>query len=379
MPPTKLGRAPRRSSAASLRLHTEPPRLGESISSTLDRAGSLWNRSRQAMVHEITGMSLGKFGDPDWIPDARARRSLASALNVSADHLAKFAAASGRTSLLMSPAIRHAYCPLCFERHRSDHELPGFQLDWGRLWLTHCRVHLTPLFDWKATGRQGDRQMPPEWFMGRSSFRAAPRLWLNRHLKQARWYARIDPHRGEAYEQWKALLKFETALYCMGIGNPKEPPDEVGLTYEEVLSQLATLLLAKPWNREHPLPAFKLDPQFCDKDVFHLPAFELASRHATSSLRSRLSFIAGRRALILFVANVLGAVDHPLRFTYVRPSPSPGSRVWFDILLSLIRNRERGMEILAKADAYRQAATSSGGVHSCSDEVSRKAKGQRHG
>jgi len=363
VPPPELSRALGRSSATSLRLHTAPPRLGESISSALDRAGSLWSLSRQTLIHEITGMSPGNFGDPDWIPDLRARRSLAAALNVTATHLAHFAAASGRTSLLMAPPARHAYCPLCFAQDRSGGKLPGFQLDWGRFWLTHCRVHLTPLFDWKATGRLGDRWMPPKWLVGKSSFRPDPRFWLNRHLKWARWYAQIGPHHGEAYEQWKALLMFETALYCTGIGGPKGLPDETGRSYEEILSQLMTLLLAKPQNRQHPLPAFKLDPQFCDQDVFHLPASELAHQRTlitTSSLRSKLPSIAGRRALILLVANVLGAVDHPLRFTYVRPSPAPGSKAWPGILLSLIRSRDRGTEILAKADAYRQAATSSG-------------------
>lgn len=363
MPSTNLNKAIRQSSNPSLQLRTAPPRLGESISSVLDRACSLWNLSRSSLIREITGMSPGDFGDPDGIPNVQALCSLASALNVKSSHLAQFAAAPGRTSLLMAPPARHAYCPLCFARDRSAERLPGFQLDWGRFWLTHCRIHLTPLFDWKVIGPAGERWLPPEWLVGDSSFRPAPQSWLNRNLKWARWYARIGPRHGEAYEQWKALLMFETALYCTGIGGPKGPPYEESRSYEEILSQVMTLFLTKPRNLRRSLPVFKLDPQFCDQGAFRLDRSMLVSRHpltTVSSLRIRLSSIAARRALILLVANVLGATDHPLRFTYVRPSPSPGSKVWSDILLSLIRNEVRGKMILAKADAYRQPATSSG-------------------
>lgn len=366
MPSTNLNKAYKalgQSSSPLLQLRTAPPRLGESISSVLDRAGSLWNLSRSPLIREITGMSPGDFGDPDWIPNAQARCSLALALNVTSNHLAQFAAAPGRTSLLMAPPARHAYCPLCFACDRSTGKVPGFQLDWGRFWLTHCRIHLTPLFDWRATGPGGERWLPPEWLVGKSSFRPAPRSWLKHHLKRARWYARIGPRHGEVYEQWKALLMFETALYCTGIGGPKGSPCEEDQPYEEILSQLMTLFLIKPRNLRHPLPALKLDPQFYDPDVFDLPASMLAPHHTLttiSSLRSKLSSIAERRALILLVANVIGAVDHPLCFTYVRPSPSPGSEAWSDILLSLIRNRDRAAKILAKVDAYRQPATSSG-------------------
>lgn len=375
VPITELSEAPRLLPVTSVRLHCGPPRFGESISSILDRAGNLWNLPRQTLIHEITGMSPGNFGDPDGIPDARAGQSLAVALNVGADHLAQFAAVSSRSSLLVAPAIRHAYCPLCIEQDQACGSLPGFQLDWGRFWLTHCRVHLTPLFDWKTTGRLGDRRMPAEWSAGNTSFRPTSRSWLNRHLRRAQWYAQIGPHHGEVYEQWKALLMFETALYCMDIGGPKGPPDGTGQSYEEILSQLMALFLAKPQNRLHPLPVFKLDPQFCDPDVFHLPA-SLRTPMTTRALRSNLPYVAGRRALILLVANVLGAVDHPLRFAYVRPSPSPGSKAWFEILLSLVRNQARGIEVLARADAYRHASVRSGGFRSQSDRVNSEFESQ---
>lgn len=362
MPLLNLNKALGQSSNLPLQLRTVPPRLGESLSSVLDRAGSLWSLSRSQLIREVTGMSPGEFGDPDGIPNAQARRSLASALNVTSNHLAQFAAARDRTALLMAPPARHAYCPLCFARDRFAGRAPGFQLDWGRFWLTHCRIHLTPLFDWKATGPSGERWLPPEWLLD-ESFRPAPRSWLNRNLKWARWYARIGPRHGEAYEQWKALLMFETALYCTDIGGPKGPPYGGSRPYEEILSRVMTLFLTKPRNLRRSLPVFKLDPQFCDKDVFRLRKSLLPASHpmtSTSSLRSRLSSIAGRRALILLVANVFGTADHPLRFTYVRPSPSPGSKAWSDILLSLVRNEIRGEKILADADAYRQPATSSG-------------------
>ncbi len=301
MPLTNLNKTHGRSSNLSLRLHTAPPRLGESISSVLDRAGGLWNLSRSSLIREITGMSPGDIGDPDGISDVQARRSLASALNVTSSHLAQFAADPNRTSLLMAPTTRHAYCPLCFARDRSAGMLPAFQLDWGRFWLTHCRIHLTPLFDWKATGTTGERRLPPEWLVGESSFRPAPRSWLHGDLKRARWYARVGPRHGEAYEQWKALLMFETALYCTGVGGPKGPPYGGNQQYEEILSQVMALFVVTPRNLRRSLPVFKLDPQFCDEDVFRLRKSMLVARHPlknTSSLRTRLSSIAARRALI---------------------------------------------------------------------------------
>lgn len=344
----------RKRSEALLRWRIDPPHPGESLSSCLDRAAGLWDVSRQALIHEVAGMHLGEFGDPDGIPNHRVRRSLASALGISARHLMLLAVKPQRLSVLMAPLVRHAYCPLCFEEDLLNGRVPSFRLDWGRLWLTHCRTHFTPLFNWEATSHLAGRQIPLTCFT-HQPLRNAQKTWLNSHLRRARKYAQIDWMRDEAFRPWRTLLAFENSLFHERVGDPMHRPGNDGLRHEEILLEVMALLLAKP---SHPRmsPIRYLYPDFHDLHVLQRPMMQLKSRPASiaaGDLRHRLRSVVHRRLLILLTAHILGASNVHLRLASVKLRPPMDSASYQGLLISLTRDKDRTGAVLGRLNAWR--------------------------
>lgn len=179
--------------------------MAQNSTEITQRSGSVLDGTQ---YREVAGMRLGEFGDPV----LHVRRTLASALGIPIRRLMKLTVAPERLGVLMSPLIRHAYCPLCFEEDLLEGRVPSFRLDWGRLWLTHCRTHFTPLFNWEATSHLGDRRIPHTCFL-HQPLRDAQRPWLNSHLRRARRYARVDWMRDEAYQPWRILLPSKTRCF----------------------------------------------------------------------------------------------------------------------------------------------------------------------
>lgn len=342
-------------SEALLRWRIDPPYPGESLSSCLDRASSLWNVSRQALIHDSTGMRLGEFGDPDGVPILNTRHVLASALGISTRRLTQFTVVPDRTLVLMAPIIRHAYCPLCFEEDLLNSRVPSFRLDWGRLWLTHCRTHFTPLFNWEATSHLGDRRIPHVCFMHRP-LRDAESTWLNSHLRRARRYARVDWMHDEAYRPWRTLLAFENSLFHANVGDPMHRPSSDGLQHEEILLEVMALLLAKP-NQPRMSPIRYLYPDFHDPHVLHYPVEQLKScptSTAASNLRHRLKSVANRRLLILLTAHILGASNVHLRLARLKRRTPPDSMAYQALLISLIRDKARTEMVLEQLNTWRR-------------------------
>lgn len=344
----------RKRSEARMRWRIDPPYPGESLSSCLDRACGLWNLSRQALIHEMAGMRLGEFGDPDGVRDLRVGRTLATALGISVRCLMPFAVAPERLSVLMAPLIRHAYCPLCFEEDLLNGRVPSFRLDWGRLWLTHCRSHFTPLFNWEATSHLGGRQIPHTCFT-RRPLRDAQITWLNSHLRRARRYAQVDWMRDEAYRPWRTLLAFENSLFHANVGDPMHRPGNEGLQHEEILLDVMALLLAKP-NQPRTSPIRCLYPDFHDPHVLQHPSMQLKScpaSMATGKLRHRLRSVVHRRLLILLTAHILGASKVHLRLASVKLRPPIDSAAYQTLLINLTRDKARTEAVLERLNTWR--------------------------
>jgi len=345
---------PPKLSETLLRWRIDPPYPGESLSSCIDRAGGLWNLSRQDLIHEIAGIHLGEFGDPDGVPAPVTRRTVAYALGISVLRLRPLLVAPERLSVLVAPLVRHAYCPLCFEEDLLEGKVPSFRLDWGRLWLTHCRTHFTPLFDWEATGQLGSRQIPHTFFMHRP-VRYARRTWLNSHIRKAHQYARVDWMRDEAYRPWRTLLVFENSLFHAGVGDPMSLPDTEGLQHEKILLDVMALLLAMP-NQPRTSPIRYLYPDFHDPHVLYHPNRQLMSCPASvaaGDLRHRLRSVVHRRMLIFLTAHILGASNVYLRLASVKRRAPMDSEAYQALLISLTRDHSRTEAVLDRLNAWR--------------------------
>jgi len=338
-----------------LRWRIDPPYPGESLSSCLDRACGLWNVSREALIYEMAGMRLGEFGDPDGFPEPRVGVAFASALSISVRHLTPLAVPPNRLSVLMAPLIRHAYCPLCFEEDLIQGRVPSFRLDWARLWLTHCRTHFTPLFNWEATSHLGGRQIPDTCFTYRPLLDAQMQ-WLIGHLRRARKYARVDWMRDESYRPWRTLLAFENSLFHAHVGDPMYQPETDGLHHEKILLDVMTLLLAKPY-RNRASPIRYLYPHFHDPHVLHHPGRLLESCPASTAacdLRHRLRSVVHRRLLILLTAHILGASNVHLRLASVKLRTPINSDAYQALLVSLTPEKARTETVLEQLNTWRR-------------------------
>lgn len=313
---------------SSLRFRTDAPHPDESLSSALDRTASLWGVSRWEILRHI-GYKFGTEKELDGALPEPFLRSMAQAFNMDPADLASRAVPKSRLRVLLAPRLRHAYCPLCFEGDWLSGITPYFRRDWGRFWVTHCRVHAAPLSEWVAVNGFGDRRLPHAYYLSHDASASLP-TWMAVNLQEARrWQSSVVQH-GEGHDLWRALMKMEEAWWRAGIGDLGISPEYTVLDGEKVLIRLAALFLATR-NAGEP----------CMAEVLHIPTHQHhvlgydrrrqgREIHDGSFERIRWQFpsIQARRTVLILVAHTLGKLNIDLRYETGAKLPRGHSREW---------------------------------------------------
>lgn len=317
----------RRSAVSSLRLRAAVPHTDESLSSAIDRVASLWSVSRQELLRQLGHAPSAE--ELDAIVSRPLLESMARAFGTESCVLEALAVPRDRLEVLVAPRIRHAYCPLCMEDDWRSGHTPYFRLDWGRLWLTHCRVHQTPLFEWMGRSFYGQRRLPHEFHLPYDALAKLP-VWINNHVREARAWRNAAMMGDPSHDLWRALIKVESAWWAAGVGEPRSGTTAAPLRRERILSKLAVLFLATPHSA-----------QPCLAGRLHVPAHQHhvlgydRRRHRSSVgnpgwqlFRATVPVLPARRAVLILTAHTLGQLDASPRFESGAAMPSGSSGQW---------------------------------------------------
>jgi hypothetical protein len=298
-----------------LRFHCNPLEPGESLSSGIDRAASLWGVSRVHVVKMLGHHSSVRrnrdldAGDPD-----RVCTTYPAATGMSPSRLQEYLAR--RPEVLVGTHQRYAYCPLCFCEDRLQGKVPFFRLDWARVFLTHCHKHKCPLFPWRTVRYDGSRKLPHAWFfkIGEKEWREG--IWFDRDLEKAEKYETGElPRSRESRVAWNALVAFETDLFESIIGDPVSRPPLEGDPLREgrLKNRLVELIQPREGKVENCLAAM-VRPAFEDHEILAFTLRAYRYRVATLSwntLRNVLGHLACRRAALLLASGFLTTREVP--------------------------------------------------------------------
>lgn len=193
---------------------------GESISSLVDRQAQIWGVRRWDLLNQV-GSIDGWLARKDLDACSKGDFLDIYARDTGIGRQELDASRAQRPAPLMRPSWRHAYCPICFSEDASAGHTPYFRLEWARIFLTHCRTHGCPLFDWFRISWDGERKLPHEWYVGKGP--EAPVMpQFEKDLALARAYACGDhPRAAGSMRLWETLKRFEEQLFEADIGAPQ--------------------------------------------------------------------------------------------------------------------------------------------------------------
>jgi hypothetical protein len=243
--------------ALSERVQLAPQSImpGESISSLVDRQAQLWGLSRRNLVDQLAsfhGLLARRDLDAckdDAFLDIYAERTGISRATLEAHRAQRWAP-------LLPPTHRNAYCPMCFQDDLLAGNTPYFRLDWARIFLTHCRKHRCPLFDWHRSASDGTRTLPPALLPyagpSRTKSRQDERLQIHENFALANDYSsksqRIN-QRSKA--KWDKLMSFEENIYDKDIFYHGYAQDGAEALSERNLVKRAALLQRTAFANGH--------------------------------------------------------------------------------------------------------------------------------
>lgn len=280
---------------------------GESISSLVDRQAQIWGVRRWDLLNQVGSID-------GWL----ARRDLdacrkgnfldiyARETGIGRQELE--ASCAQRPAPLMRPSWRHAYCPICFSEDASAGYTPYFRLEWARIFLTHCRTHGCPLFEWFRVSWDGERKLPHEWYVGKGP--EAPAMpEFKKDLALARAYVCGDhPRAAGSRGLWEALKCFEGRLFEADIGAPHYSTTSRDPISESDLMRKAVGLVRGAVTTGSLQMGLPDGAAFEDLRVVS-SVFKTARVHTSSpawrDLRSGVRSIACRRALLVCLSQQL--------------------------------------------------------------------------
>jgi len=320
------------SDLSGLRLRAEVPHTDESISSTIDRAASLWGISRRDLIRQLGHEPNNR--DLDTIVSMPLLQSISNAFGVDPAVFGSIAVLKSRQAVLVAPDIRHAYCPLCFEDDWQSGDTPYFRLDWGRLFASHCRTHRTPLFEWEALSRGGQRRLPHAYHLPFEEAADLP-LWIINNYQEALSWQLVGDADADTHTLWRALLRVEELWWEEGLGDPGRVTTEAVRRREQILVNLAALFLAAP-DLYKPCLVERL---FIPPHQHRVLGYDRRrhNRGMTNPggiiVRRQLPAIQARRIMFILTAHTLGQLDTDLRFETGARIPSGSSNEWVSHVL----------------------------------------------
>lgn len=195
-----------------IRLVPIAPREGESLTSLLDRQAQLWHVTRLSLLRQISTAGFWGLPDPDRCEFTTLIKDISRATGIPVSTFA--VAAAARNDVLVTQAVRSAYCPLCVAADLARGEAPYFRLDWARLVLTHCLQHQTPLFTWRSTNPAGMRSLPGAWLLGDGVLEDAPRWFLEDLASAQRYRDGAWPPTEQSRAAWHTQRRFELRCHA---------------------------------------------------------------------------------------------------------------------------------------------------------------------
>ena len=149
--------------AKPLRLRNDPPYLGESLSSFVERTAQFYGTPINAFLCQLMeghNWSVYGYRDLDLNPPDVLQSRLADSVQ---DWHSPLADHRGFHGWVMAPSLRYAYCPICFSMDLMAGRTPYFRLDWAPFSVTICWEHHAPLFEWKNRDSMVHRRLPKTW------------------------------------------------------------------------------------------------------------------------------------------------------------------------------------------------------------------------
>jgi len=223
------------------RLYLDPPSVGEAPSSWLDRAAQTYRCSREGLLR-LYGLEASVRADWDLACCWTATNPIVQACKFPSHVVRKLATQPADRAWLLESNVRLAYCPKCFVEDLGQEQAPYFRMDWARIFLTHCRVHQSPLFLWPTVGSKINRVLPKEWITSpiKGGEKTAP--WMMRALMDTESFLLRMEEQPMARSIWQLLLRFEAACSSfVRVGS-----DRVNVSrYRGLASQLMMFALKK--------------------------------------------------------------------------------------------------------------------------------------
>lgn len=146
-----------------MKLLIAKPQEGESVSSVLDRAASLYGTTRACLLSELR-YRYAEAGDDSWSKDIDVTppswlvTGLADQFDCNPEDIEVLKLHG--SAWLLEPQNRDVYCDFCFGEDYREIGTVYFRKQWALSFLTHCPRHRMPLSHWTNF-------VPPTDHMGR--------------------------------------------------------------------------------------------------------------------------------------------------------------------------------------------------------------------
>jgi TniQ len=297
-----------------LRLRVDPPYLGESLSSFLERAAQFYALSFRDLCVALRWPRWqdGKaWTDIDFNPPIEVLESLEDSVtgwrSPIEDH-------RGFNKVVIGQSWRHAYCPRCFLDDLGRGRTPYFRNDWAPFFVSTCWQHGSLLLSWHDVDCQGRRRLPKAWLYRLGKFGdGAPRFFWA-HLE---WLGRLDqlkatrygvPTRGHVVHYLSSLQK----VVEKSSASPLEPRNQLKLRapLREDAQKLAEFAVREIWGIDAPY-GHGAARSFGWNNLQLMPVASGKGAGGPPALKAlrRSSDARWRRSCLLFVARTLAGTE----------------------------------------------------------------------
>jgi len=312
-----------------MRLILSRPPSDETISSIVDRACSLYNLSRAALIEELCpGLRIRLSDiDLDVSPPPAIVAKLAEALEM--DPMQLESLRLGTPAWRLIPKARIACCPKCLTEDVRTGRDPYFRADWSWCFMTHCTKHKCPLEVWShITERLGERH----WYRFHlaKGVESSPVPDYYDKTRPFTSIGRINWEDAITKRVWRAITEHERKLLSL-----MQSYDTAHLSIQWRIRRLYILAAGK-WSGAFHVPLMnQFTPTGSPERLFNLPPHRLTPGKgvADSWKRFRSIPVPGYRRSAVWIVSQLRSPGPPASLKWFPDAGRSRRRHWMKHLV----------------------------------------------